>query len=131
VGGGYFRAYGRESRFFLTCDGTGPVLLRITYRLAPGAVAEPVEIKLNGAPVQRLETGLGWSTASIELSPRALRPGLNELVVRWPALSVTGAEGLAAAARKVELGLAPEPPYPLFGMIHALTARSPSLTPRQ
>jgi hypothetical protein len=126
VGGGFYRAYGRESRFLLTTSGPGPVELDITYRVAPGAVAEPVEIRLNGAPVQRVETGLGWSTVHLELSARALRPGLNELVVRWPALSVTGEAGLAAAARKVELGLAPEPPYPLFGMIHALTARAPA-----
>jgi hypothetical protein len=130
VGGGYYRAYGRESRFFLTSDGAGPVELRLTYRVAPGAAAEPVEVKLNGAPLQRLDTGLGWTTVTIEVPARALRPGLNELVVRWPTLTETGDAGLAAAARKVELGLPPEPPYPLFGMIHALTARAAAETSR-
>jgi hypothetical protein len=118
----YYKAYWPESRFVFFAERGHAVSLSLTCRLPAPAGAEALaSVALNGETVARLAASREWGTWEIDLAGEAVRDGLNELSVWWPAPEFPG----AAAIEKVRMDLFERKfPgfYPVFGEIHSFTA---------
>ena len=82
-----------------------------------------VQVWLNGRRVAAPLLDGGWRTARCRLPQGLLRPGLNHLELRWPALPAVSAAPLNAVVSRLELGLEAEL-HPVFGELYALYATS-------
>jgi hypothetical protein len=56
---------------------------QITLRALPFAPAQTMELIVNGASIQRFDLNAGWQNYSATIPARALRYGLNDLVLKF------------------------------------------------
>lgn len=108
------------SSFCLVCDGTAEVDLELTARLVDRH--GEVEIAVNGSTAGRAPAGERWTRTTFVIPREVLRPGLNCLELRWPALPSAGDDPLKPARERLELGLAADL-HPVFGEVWSLVAR--------
>ncbi len=114
-----FRSPWPESAFCLICDGERDVEIEMTVRLsAPG----PVRIAVDDRDLGAVDAGERWTRTVLRIDRHNLRRGLNRLTLRWPPPSTDGATALAAAADRLELGIAADL-HPVFGEVFSLRAR--------
>lgn len=109
-----------ETAFCLICDGAKEVEIEITLRLTFGS--GPVGISVNGSDVGIVEGGERWTRATLRVSRPGLRRGLNRLALRWPMPATQGEDMLAAAADRLEIGVAADL-HPVFGELFSVMAR--------
>ncbi len=114
-----FRSPWPESAFCLICGGERDVEIEMTVRLsAPG----PVRIAVNDREIGTVNAGERWTRTVLRIERGNLRRGLNRLTLLWPPLSMDGEAALAAAADRLEVGIAADL-HPVFGEIFSLRVR--------
>ncbi len=109
-----------ETSLCLICDAARDVEVDVTLRLPSGGGA--VGIAVNGDAVGTADGGERWTRAAVRISRRHLRPGLNRLTLRWPMPAIPGEAALAAAADRLETGVAADL-HPVFGELFSVVAR--------
>ena len=118
----FFCAYEATTIFSLVAERVAPVSLSITYRLPPGGPREAEAlVEMNGRVCTALMATQRWASARIQLPAELVREGVNELLIRWPAIAGDGDAELVRAADRIELGR-PFEFYPCYGHLHALVA---------
>lgn len=115
----YYRAYGRESRFFFVGEAGSPVHLCLTCRL-PDASEETVTVEMNGSFQVEIAATNKWSTWNIVVPESVAISGLNTVIVRWPTPRFSLDEAVKTVTEDIPHGL-PEF-YCGFGEIHSFTA---------
>jgi hypothetical protein len=114
-----FRSPWPESSFCLICGAERDVEIELTVRLsAPG----PVRIAVNNREIGTVDAGERWTRTVLRIERGHLRRGLNRLTLRWPLPSTDGDIALAAAADRLEVGIAADL-HPVFGELFSLVAR--------
>jgi hypothetical protein len=114
---------GPESSFCLICDGERDVDLKTILRLPSRAVRFGcVRIGVNGCDAGEVEAAERWTRSALRVERRHLRPGLNRLVLQWPAPDGDGPAILRAATERLEQGIAADL-YPVYGEVFSLIAR--------
>jgi hypothetical protein len=113
-----FRSPWPESAFCLICDAERDVEIEMTVRLsAPG----PVRIAINDREIGIVDAEERWTRAALRIERHNLRRGLNRLTLRWPLPSSDGEAALAAAADRLEVGIAADL-HPVFGELFSVVA---------
>ncbi len=112
-----------ETSFCLICEGDRDVDLEITLRVP---VAGPVRIAVNDREIGGIEAAERWTRRALRTDRKNLRRGLNRLTLRWPLPTIEGQTALAAAADRLELGIAADL-HPVFGEVFSLVARERKL----
>ena len=117
-----YRAYSDESRFVFIGEGSYPVSFQLTARLfAVGPETGTIRVEVNGIAESKLLLDRAWRSFNIAVGPETIQNGVNEVVVHWPPLEVSGRRGLERAAEDLMADLDPEL-HPVFGEIHSFTA---------
>lgn len=116
---GFYRAYNRESRFLLVCEGPSPWRLEITHRVPAGAGA--IRVLVNGVVVGEVDTSSSWCRSRLTIPASAVGRGVNEIRVRWPRSGADPLAHLGTMVEALEAGV-PMPVYPSVGHLFALTA---------
>lgn len=103
---------------FCALAGAGDATLEVTARVPVVEQARPgrIEVGINGAPAGSLESSSRWTRARFRVS---LRPGLNRISLRWPALAADGDVALARARENFLLGRWTDL-FPVFGELASL-----------
>jgi hypothetical protein len=109
-----------ETAFCLICDATRDVEIEISMRVPFGG--GNIKIEVNGGDVGSVEGGERWVKTAIRIDRQSLRRGLNRLALRWPMPAARGEDALAAAADRLEIGVAADL-HPVFGEVFSLIAR--------
>ncbi len=109
-----------RTTFCLICDGERDVELDVTLRRPEGA--GEVRIVVEKEEIGTIATAERWTRASFRIERRHLRRGLNRLTLRWPLTLRDGETALAAAAERLEIGVAADL-HPVFGELFSLVAR--------
>jgi hypothetical protein len=118
-----------ETSFCLVCDAAQEVEVEMTLRLPSGGGA--VGIAVNGETVGTVDGGERWTRAAVRIDRRHLYRGLNRLTLHWPLPATRGEAALAAAADRLEIGVAADL-HPVFGELFSVVARYGTVTaPRQ
>jgi hypothetical protein len=121
-----FRSPWQESSFCLICDGERDVEIEMTLRLSvPGSV----RIAVNDRDLGTVDAGERWTRTVLRIECRNLRRGLNRLTLRWPPPSTDGDAALAAAADRLEVGIAADL-HPVFGELFSLRVSPTPPDPR-
>ena len=112
------------SRFCLISDASGDLDLELVARLPDAGQPrqEPVLVVLNGVEVARVVLACRWTPARLVLPLALLRPGINELALRWPLLPADGDGALARVGARLDLRIGVEL-HPVFGEIASLRAQ--------
>jgi hypothetical protein len=119
----YYRAYRRHSAFSLIENGAREVRFALTFRVPGGNGQQRLQVEVNGQRVLDADAGAPWSTCRFSVGGDNVRRGVNEVVVRWPAPTIEGSDGIKRAAESIEHGMVPDF-YPVYGEIHSFTAAS-------
>lgn len=114
------------SSFCLVCDATRDVGLDITARLPAltweKAAPAGVQVGVNGYFIKNIRLGTRWRRWTVRIGRNRLRPGFNQVVLRWPMPHIRGEQALTAACARLEQGLEADL-HPVFGEVFALIAR--------
>jgi hypothetical protein len=114
-----FRSPWPESAFCLICDGERDVEIEMIVRLStPG----PVRIAVGDREIGTVDAAERWTRTVLRIERGHLRRGLNRLTLRWPLPPTDGDVALAAAADRLEVGIAADL-HPVFGEVFSLVAR--------
>jgi len=114
-----FRSPWPESAFCLICDGEQDVEIEMTVRLsAPG----PVRVAVGDREIGIVDAAERWTRTGLRIERVHLRQGLNRLTLSWPPPTMDGGTALAAAADRLEVGIAADL-HPVFGEVFSLLAR--------
>ena len=114
-----FRSPWPESSFCLICGAERDLEIEMTVRLsAPG----PVRIAIDDREIGAVDAGERWTRTVLRIERRDLRRGLNRLTLRWPLPSMDGGIAMAAAADRLEVGIAADL-HPVFGELFSVMAR--------
>ncbi len=89
------------------------VTLRLPTLAGVAARGGEVGLSVNGQPVAQVPASERWTTTPVRIPARA---GLNRLDLAWPRLPPVGTEMLAAAADRLQRGLAADI-HPVFGEV--------------
>ena len=76
-------------------------------------------VRINGSAAGAVAADVRWQTFALDLT---VRTGLNRIALEWPLLPPP-ADAFEQAARRLERGAYPDV-LPVFGEVHAFTARS-------
>lgn len=122
----FLRSPWPETSFALLCEADREVEIELTLRLPPPPGADrrtgEVTLRLNGSTIGSVAAAERWTRSRSRLPRRALRLGLNRLTLAWPAPPPVDGDPLAAAAERLEIGLAADL-HPVFGEVFSLRAR--------
>jgi hypothetical protein len=124
--GPHYRSPWDTSRFWAVHDGQRDVLLELTARLpaVDGPRTGTVGVAVNGQPVGELALGSGWRKQAFTVPARAWRAGTNHVTLHWPALPPAGDAALRQVAERWEEGHSAAVPFPVFGEVFSLTAKT-------
>jgi hypothetical protein len=81
-----------------------------------------VVVALNGVEVAQVVLESRWTPARLVLPQALLRPGINELALRWPLPPAAGDRALARVGERLDLRIGVEL-HPVFGEIASLRAQ--------
>jgi hypothetical protein len=109
-----------RTSFCLLCDGERDVELDVTLRRPEGA--GEVSVVVNQEESGTIATAERWTREIFRIERRHLRRGLNRLTLGWPLTLRDGEAALAAAAERLEIGVAADL-HPVFGELFSLLAR--------
>ncbi|MET4729763.1 tetratricopeptide (TPR) repeat protein [Lysobacter enzymogenes] len=118
----FFKGYEPVSQFCFISDDNRERTLSITLKSADGASGEHAELRVNGAPCQRLALTGQWRTHEVAVPASLLNKGVNEVAVVWAKPALDGAAELARIGRDIRQHAMAEI-YPVFGHIYAFEAR--------
>ncbi|HEY2295934.1 MAG TPA: tetratricopeptide repeat protein [Thermoanaerobaculia bacterium] len=108
-----------ETSFCLICEGDRDAEIEATLRLP---VAGSIGIAVDDRDLGALEATERWTKTAFRIDRKNLRRGLNRLILRWPLPAVDGEGALAAAADRLELGVAADM-HPVFGEVFSVVSR--------
>lgn len=94
-----------ECRYGFVTSGVAPIRWEAVLAAGPGLPGGTFVLLVNGRVHHEGRLTPGWQRHELDLPPAVLRPGVNELVLRWPAGSRAPDSMTSAIAR---LGLGPE-----------------------
>ncbi|AJY64763.1 hypothetical protein B7759_05027 [Burkholderia glumae] len=125
---GYYQAIGGESDFAVISDGRAGAVLRSVIRV-PRGLSGPARctVSVNGRTLGTLAVGASWSRAETAIPADALVPGVNRLVLHWPAPERVDDTLVERAARSLSMQRGPEV-FHVRGQIHRLTLTGASPT---
>ncbi|AJK48202.1 hypothetical protein [Burkholderia plantarii] len=117
----YYQAVGSESDFVVISDGRAGAVLRSVIR-APRGLSAPAgcTVSVNGRAIGTLAVEAGWRRAETAIPADALVPGVNRLVLRWPAPERVDDTLVERAASSLSMQRGPEV-FHVHGQIHRLT----------
>lgn len=99
----YYKACRIESPFILYCSLPQSVELKITYRV-PDSDSGEIILTVNGNHLHRLPISHDWKTVKLTIPSNCLRPGNNEIRLRWPVQLTSGTTKILGAIDKLERG---------------------------
>jgi hypothetical protein len=120
---GYYRLYGRDSKFVFVSDEPEDMQVRITSRTSEGGAGEDAVVRVNGVPVYSFEATTRWHSTLFHVQKDVLAKGINELEIIWPEKSWAGPDRVARIVKALESGRVPEV-GPIHGEIHTLLVSS-------
>jgi cation diffusion facilitator CzcD-associated flavoprotein CzcO len=81
-----------------------------------------VTVAVNGREVGGVPARERWTRARLRIPRAPLRPGLNRLTLRWPALPPAGSDPLRPVRERLESGLAADL-HPVFGEVWSVVGK--------
>ncbi|MCP4148396.1 MAG: hypothetical protein GY757_11655 [bacterium] len=118
---GYYRAFDYQSRFFLVVHEDGAKLeLNLTGRTPLIKNGDhSISVKINDSEPLLVTASDTWKNYSLQLPAKAVKKGVNNIVIQWP-MDVDiekNWDETAAVEKKINRLM-----YPVYGELHMLTA---------
>lgn len=114
----FYKATARKTTFPLVCKKPQTLNFALTVKTPAAAPEQTISLSLNNTPLVDIPATDCWITATFTAPANMLRPGLNEVEIRWPMAEWSHDQQREYVAECFDAGQ-PVEVTPIFGFIHA------------